>query len=97
MGQMKINFIIWSVIFAVIAYVFDANDHLNIVAGYALVFLSGLFGGAAIVEALSIKQWPIMKRHLNKKTMEQRLREINHTSGSCGTSARCASASHLKR
>ena len=75
MTQSKNNLFIWSVILLIITFVLNDNERLNQTAGFILLFLSGLLSGGAIFQGLSNKQWPILKKYLNKENMENSLSE----------------------
>jgi hypothetical protein len=75
MVQAKINLLLWSGILVVIAAVFANNGRLSPGWGWILFFVAGALLGAGLFQAVANKQWPILKKHLSKESLERSLDE----------------------
>lgn len=76
MARAKTSWLLWSIIVITITYVFYHNDRLNYVVGVLLVFVSGLFLGFSMYQGIANKQWPFLKPHINKESLEKRINDI---------------------
>jgi hypothetical protein len=73
MVQARINLFIWAIIFIVVGFVLAENNRLSQGWGWLLFFAAGALGGAGMYQSVANKQWPILRKHLNKESMERSL------------------------
>jgi hypothetical protein len=68
MIQTKISLFLGALIFIVAASFFA--DHDGEGGGYALLFLSGVLTGAGIYQSVANRQWLILRKHLDRESLE---------------------------
>jgi hypothetical protein len=73
MRQLRTNFTIWFAISLTIAFVLSEHSQTPELLLSLLVFASGIFAGFSIFLSHGIKQWKVIKPHINQQSISEKL------------------------
>ena len=75
MVQAKVNLFLLALILIVVATVLADNDRLGDLWGWLLFLAAGALLGAGSYQTVANKQWPILRKHISKESLERSLNE----------------------
>jgi hypothetical protein len=70
MIQAQISLFAGAALFILGAMLFRDGNHLSGGGGYVLLYLSGALTGAGIYQSVANRQWPIVRKHLDRRSLK---------------------------
>jgi hypothetical protein len=69
---------LWSTILLIVYLMSVTKDYFGPLGTFVVTFFAGVLMGVGLYNSVVAKQWPIIKKYLNKDSLEKRLKEIEN-------------------
>lgn len=73
MRQLRTNFTLWLAITLIVAFVLSEYSQTPDLLLFILIFAAGIFAGLSIFVSQGIKQWKMIKPHINQQSISEKL------------------------